>query len=134
MLFTGDSGGDLILEGLETAGLLDKNKRIKLDLLKVQHHGSNHSITEDFLKQVRADKYVISGNGSHGIPHMDMLRWLSDARRDEQCDIYMTNRQLSDKGKDLTPGLDKFLGDEAAKQPMHHYHFRKDPDLSIVVS
>jgi len=134
MLLTGDAGGDVILEGLDSARLLDDNKQIKVDLLKVQHHGSNHSVTEEFFKQVLADKYVISGNGKHGIPNMDVLRWLSNARSGEQCGIYMTNRRLSDKGKDLTPGLDEFLDDEAANQPMHHYHFRKDPDLSIVVS
>jgi hypothetical protein len=115
-------------------GLLDDNKQIEVDLLKVQHHGSSHSVTEDFFRQVLADKYVISGNGKHGIPHVKVLKWLSKARNGEECDIYMTNRTLRDKGKDLTPALNKFLKDEAAKQPMHRYHFREDPALSIVVS
>ena len=110
MLLTGDAGGDLILEGLDSAGLLDNNKKIKVDVLKIQHHGSNHSNSEEFLRQVIADKYVISGNGKHGIPHMDVLGWLSNARNGEACDIYMTNRQLSDGDTDLTKGLDDFLG------------------------
>jgi len=132
MLLTGDAGGDLILKGLETAGLLDANKHIRLDLLKVQHHGSNHSVTEYFFRQVIADKYLISGNGAHGIPHMKTLRWLSNARKDQEYDVYMTNRQLSDKGVDLTPGLTNFLNEERALQPKHRYHFREDSALSIL--
>ncbi len=133
ILLPGDAGGDLILEGLETAGLLDDNKQIKVDVLKVQHHGSNHSVTEDFFRQVIADRYVISGNGKHGIPHMDTLSWLSKARSGEPCDIYMTNRHLQDGQVDLTKGLDDFLAKEAANQSLHQYHFRKDDDLSIAI-
>jgi len=134
MLLTGDAGGDLILEGLEAAGLLDSNKQIKVDVLKVQHHGSNHSVAADFFRQVIADKYVISGNGKHGISHMDVLGWLSGARNEEACDIYMTNRQLVDGDTDFTANLDKFLADEATNQPLHRYHFRQDPALSIVIA
>jgi len=133
MLLTGDAGGDLILQGLESAGLLDGNKRIKVDVLKVQHHGSNHSVTEDFFRQVLADRYVISGNGKHGIPHMDTLTWLSKARTGEPYHVYMTNRHLQDGDLDLTKGLDDFLEDEAANQPIHQYHFREDNDLFIAV-
>ena len=134
ILLTGDAGGDLILEGLESARLLDSDGRIKVDVLKVQHHGSKHSVTEDFFHKVLADRYVISGNGKHGIPNMEALRWLSNARKGQPCHIYLTNRQLEDKGKDLTPGLDQFLKDEARKQPQHHYHFRNDGDLSIAIA
>jgi len=133
MLLTGDAGGDLILQGLDSAGLLDGNKRIKVDVLKVQHHGSNHSVTEDFFRQVLADRYVISGNGKHGIPHMDTLTWLSKARTGEPYHVYMTNRHLQDGDLDLTKGLDDFLEDEAANQPIHQYHFREDNDLFIAV-
>jgi hypothetical protein len=133
MLLTGDAGGDFILKGLEDAGLLDSNKKIKVDVLKVQHHGSNHSVTEDFFRQVIADHYVISGNGRHGIPHTDTLGWLSNARKDEACHIYMTNRQLKDGQEDITKKLDDFLSSEAANQPLHQYHFRENSALSIAV-
>lgn len=92
MLFTGDAGGNLILNGLQSAELLDKDKKIKVDPLKVQHHGSNHSVTEDFFRQVLADRYVISGNGKHGIPHIDRMTWLSNAGKGEPFDAYLTKR------------------------------------------
>jgi len=132
MLLTGDAGGDLILDGLENAGLLDNQGQINVDLLKVQHHGSNHSVTEDFFRKVLADRYVISGNGKHGIPHMDTLRWLSNARENDEIDVYLTNRELQDKGQDLTPAFTAFLEEEQANRPKHHWHFRDDNALSIM--
>ncbi len=133
ILMTGDAGGELILEGLEDANLLDDEGRISVDVLKVQHHGSNHSIDEDFFRHVIADGYVISGNGKHGIPHMDTLNWLSRARSGEPIDVYMTNRHLKDGGEDLTKGLDEFLAHEEQKEPKHRYHFRGEDGLSIIV-
>jgi beta-lactamase superfamily II metal-dependent hydrolase len=132
-LMTGDAGGDLILKSLKSAKLLDSDGHIKVDVLKVQHHGSNHSVDEDFFRQVIADAYVISGNGKHGIPHMDTLNWLSRARTGKPIEVYMTNRHLQNGQDNLTEGLDKFLAAEAKSQSQHHYHFRKDDALSIVV-
>lgn len=133
MLLTGDAGGDLILEGLDSAGLLDSNKQIEVDLLKIQHHGSKHSVAPKFFTQVRAGKYVISGNGKHGIPNIEVLEWLSKSRTGKACDIYMTNRHLENSGQDLTPGLDAFLNEEQKNEPLHRYHFRQEDALSIVV-
>jgi beta-lactamase superfamily II metal-dependent hydrolase len=130
LLLTGDAGGDLILEGLESAGLLDSDGRIAVDLLKVQHHGSNHSVDIEFFRRVTAPRYVISGNGRHGIPHRDTLEWLSEARAGKAFDAYLTNR-TADNG--LTEMFDEFLADEAAGQPLHHWHFREDAALAIPV-
>ncbi len=130
MLLTGDAGGDLILKGLSTAGLLDSKGSIHVDLLKVQHHGSNHSVDIDFFRKVKADVYVISGNGKHGIPHNDTMHWLSQARTGESYDVYMTNR-TGDEG--LTAMLDAFLAEEKKKEPSHRYHFREDKANSILV-
>ena len=130
LLLPGDTGGDLILEGLKTAGLLDKKGAIHVDLLKVQHHGSNHSVDIDFFRKVTADQYVISGNGKHGIPHKDTLGWLSEARSGEEYDVFLTNRKGTNG---LTKMLTTFLASEAKKEKAHRYHFREDPALSIPV-
>ncbi len=130
LLLTGDAGGDLILDGLESAGLLDSDGRIDVDLLKVQHHGSNHSVDMEFFRRVVAPRYVISGNGRHGIPHRDTLEWLSEARSGHAFDAYLTNR-TAENG--LTAMFDEFLADEAARQPLHHWHFRDDAALAISV-
>jgi hypothetical protein len=130
ILLAGDAGGDLILKGLKTAGLLSDDGKIHLDLLKVQHHGSNHSVDIDFFRNVTADRYVISGNGKHGIPHRDTLDWLSKARAGQECDIYMTNR-AGEEG--LGEMLDSFLAEESAQEPGHRYHFREEKALSVII-
>jgi beta-lactamase superfamily II metal-dependent hydrolase len=129
ILLTGDAGGDLILEGLEDAKLL-RNGSIHVDLLKVQHHGSMHSVTQEFFAKVTADRYVISGNGKHKNPHRKTLEWLSAARTDRPYDAYLTNRT----GQDLEEMLEEFLAQEQTRQPGHRYHFRSDPALSITVA
>ena len=129
MLLTGDAGGDFILKGLESSGLLRKGK-IHVDLLKVQHHGSEHSSTQDFFEKVTADYYVISGDGKHGNPSLKVLNWLSVARAGEKFDAYLTNRKLREN---LTKSLDEFLKAEAKDAPEHKYHFREEQALSISV-
>jgi beta-lactamase superfamily II metal-dependent hydrolase len=130
LLLTGDAGGDRIEEALEKTGLSSGGK-LHVDLLKVQHHGSNHSVDLEFFENITADHYVISGNGKHGIPHPDTLGWLSEARRNTKCDVYLTNRE-GDLG--LTKHLDDFLAEEERAGSKIRYHFREDEALSIPVS
>jgi hypothetical protein len=130
MLLTGDAGGDHILESLRDSGL-GPDGRIHVDLLKVQHHGSNHSTTQDFFEHVTADRYVISGNGRYNLPHRDTLEWLSAARRGQPYEVFMTNREGSNG---LTEMLTDFLEREAANEPRHTYHFRDAQALSIPVT
>ena len=129
MLLTGDARGDIILEALDVAGLSNSGHS-HFDLLKVQHHGSNHSSTQDYFERVTADRYVISGNGLHGNPHPDALRWLSAARHGQPFEAYLTNRTGVN---DLGATLDAFLAEEAKAQPGHVYRFLSDPDLSLTV-
>ena len=121
VLLTGDAGGDHILESLDKTGI-GPGGRIHVDLLKVQHHGSNHSTTQDFFERVTADRYVISGNGKHGIPHADALGWLSAARRGQPYKVYMTNRTGMEGLEQVLTG---FLAREAAAEPRHQYLFRR---------
>jgi beta-lactamase superfamily II metal-dependent hydrolase len=129
MLLTGDAGGDEILKSLKRAGIADAAGRCHVDLLKVMHHGSNHSVARDFFERVTADRYVISGNGRHGNPHPDTLEWLSAARAGVEYDAYLTNRIGQ---SDLERVLESFLQRER-QQPAHRYHFRAEDALSIPV-
>jgi hypothetical protein len=129
MLLTGDARGDIILAALDAAGLTTGG-RLHVDLLKVQHHGSNHSTTQDFFERVTADRYVISGNGKHGIPHPEALGFLSAARHGQAYEVFFTNR-VGVEG--LGAMFDTFLAKEASDEPLHVYRFRTDPDPSITV-
>jgi hypothetical protein len=130
MLLTGDAGGDHILDSLDRSGLAPGGS-IHVDLLKVQHHGSNHSTTQAFFERVTADRYVISGNGKHGIPHADTLRWLSAARRGQPYTAFITNRKGIDGLEQMLTG---FLRVEAAEQPLHKYRFRREDRLFVSTS
>jgi len=129
MLLAGDARGDVLIESLELAGLM-KEGRCHFDLMKVQHHGSSHSTTQEYFERVTADRYVISGNGKHAIPHEDALGWLSAARRGKPFECYMTNRVgILDNQK----VLDRFLASERKNEKKHAYFFRKEKELSISV-
>ncbi len=65
MLLTGDARGDHILEGLREDGFLT-GRSMKVNIMKVPHHGSDRNVDSEFFRTVKADHYVISGNGKHG--------------------------------------------------------------------
>ena len=129
MLLTGDARGDVILSALDEAGV-SQSGHSHFDVLKVQHHASSHSSTEDFFARVTADRYVISGNGKMGNPHPDAMRWLSKARHGQRFEAFLTNRTGDN---DLGAMFDAFLKEEARDEPDHVYHFRTDPAQSITV-
>lgn len=105
MLLTGDARGDDILAALKDAKLLE-NGPLKVDLLKMPHHGSHHNIDTDFFEQVIADHYVISGDGGHGNPEKDALDMIVNSRRDNDFTIWLTYRE----GREgLKEKLDDFL-------------------------
>ena len=72
LLLTGDGQQDIILAGLERTGFLDDGF-IHVDVLKVQHHGSEHNMDANFARKVSADHYVFCGNGSHGNPETRVI-------------------------------------------------------------
>ena len=91
MLLTGDARGDKILAGLELAGLLTPGGKLKIDLLKAPHHGSDNNVEPVFFERLPADHYVFSGDGEHGNPERATLEMLLQARGvDAQYTIHLT--------------------------------------------
>lgn len=79
LLLTGDCQQKFILDGLERAGFLDDG-HVHLDVLKVQHHGSENNMDIDFARKVSADHYVFCGNGEHGNPDLAVLDIVFNSR------------------------------------------------------
>jgi len=79
ILFTGDARGDKVIEGLKGVGVL-KGAPLKVDVLKVPHHGSSRNVEEGFFDQIVARHYVFSGNGKYGNPDRETLEWLTHSR------------------------------------------------------
>ena len=79
LLLTGDSQQDIILKGLKHTGFLDDGS-CHVDALKVQHHGSENNLDENFCRIVSADHYIFCGNGEHGNPDPRVLKQIYNSR------------------------------------------------------
>ena len=90
MLLTGDARGDRILEGLEAVGVLTPGRSVRVDVLKVPHHGSAHNVAPDFFKRITANHYVFSANGRHGNPDRETIEMLFAARPRAKFELHFT--------------------------------------------
>jgi len=79
LLLTGDGQQDFILDGLERTNFMP-NGHIHLDVLKVQHHGSEHNMDSKFARKVSADNYVFCGNGEHENPDLGVIEIVFKSR------------------------------------------------------
>jgi metal-dependent hydrolase (beta-lactamase superfamily II) len=78
VLLTGDGHADDILKGLERNGKLDGG--LHVNVLKIQHHGSEHNLHAEFCRRVTADHYVICANGAYENPDLAVLDAIIDSR------------------------------------------------------
>lgn len=89
-ILTGDARGDKILEGLSEKGLL-KNGKLHVNLLKLQHHGSQNNVAPEFFEKLTADTYVVSGDHvKFPNPHQKAMTWLANARGNDPYTVYCT--------------------------------------------
>ena len=82
-LFTGDA------EDIVETELLNSGANLKADVLKVGHHGSSSSTTQEFLDAVDPEIAIIScgKDNDYGHPHKEVLNRLKDA----EIKIYRTD-------------------------------------------
>jgi len=80
LLLTGDGHADDAIKGLQHIGALENGGTLHLDILKVQHHGSEHNMTKNFARRITADNYIFCGNGFSGNPEPVVLDAIFDAR------------------------------------------------------
>lgn len=68
-LFLGDAHPSIIIDSLKDLGYTKENP-IKLEFLKVSHHGSCKNTNQELLELIKTDNYVISSNSEvHGLPN-----------------------------------------------------------------
>jgi hypothetical protein len=99
LLLTGDGHWNDILKGLERLGKIKKVKKdaegnivdvaegLHVNILKVQHHGSEYNINETFCKAITADHYVFCGNGSDQNPDLNALKAIFNSRRGKSGEL-----------------------------------------------
>ncbi|MBR0957454.1 MBL fold metallo-hydrolase [Bradyrhizobium japonicum] len=86
-IMTGDGHHEDILAGLKHHGLLPDGKGLHVDLLKIQHHGSEHNLDRDFVKRITADHYVFCANGEHENPDLRIIEVLLKSRLGEDDEL-----------------------------------------------
>ena len=64
---------------------------MKVDVLKMPHHGSARNCTKDFLQAVQADHYVVSANGQNDNPDLETFDNLFAVRPAGAYTIWLTN-------------------------------------------
>lgn len=91
MLLTGDARGDYLIEGLRQEGLLDGKGKLHVDILKMPHHGSDRNVEAAFFRDITADHYVASADGTFGNPDRATMEMLIGARaKGDQYAIHLT--------------------------------------------
>jgi hypothetical protein len=105
MLLTGDANGDHVRTGLKSAGALDTQDKLHVNVLKLPHHGSKRNVDLAFFQHLTADHYVISANGKYDNPDTQTLEWIVQARGQTGYTLHLTYAGQAD---DLADRLKAF--------------------------
>jgi hypothetical protein len=141
LLLTGDAFGNDVVSAWDELGL--GAGPVKLDLLKMPHHGSNRNCTKKFLEFFEADNYVFSANGKFDNPDPETVEATVKLQGHRKIVLHFTNKDLVwpnkspyklDKGgakaKNLTELIDAL---HKAYGGPWTANFRAPADKSVVV-
>jgi hypothetical protein len=98
LLATGDGHWSDILSGLKAAGIVANGGGLHVNVLKVQHHGSENNWHHDFGRRITADHYIFCGNGAHRNPDLHVLDAVLDSRFGSQA-VRSQNLEASNEFK-----------------------------------
>lgn len=92
ILLLGDAKDIVLIETLEKLGYKNKiGERLKIDYLKLSHHGSKYHSSNQFLSMIECQHFIISTNGSGNSRHPNIeviARILCHQNRDINQKIY----------------------------------------------
>ena len=82
LLLTGDGRHEEITEGLKRIGKLKEGGGLHVNVLKVQHHGSENNISKTFCRTVTADHYLFCGlnGGNDSNPDVEVVKAVAESR------------------------------------------------------
>jgi hypothetical protein len=119
LLLTGDGHANDAIKGLSKLGLLE-NGKLHVNVLKVQHHGSEHNMTREFAEKITADNYIFCGNGFSGNPEPVVLETIFTARSNDG-----TNRKFKfwfNSSKESETKQDRLKHMKAVEQQVSELH------------
>lgn len=137
VLMTGDARDDHIVEDLIATGFADGDGHVHLDVLKLQHHGSEKNYSIGFGRRVTADHYLICGNGKHKNPDLRVIERIIESRlgpddvrspnaeADQPFKMWFTSDGSTYKAdQDHMRAVDRLVGERASGSGGRlHYHF-----------
>lgn len=95
MLFLGDSHPSVILNSLSKLEYSKENK-LKIDFVKVSHHGSKANTSNELLELIDCDKFIIStDNSKHGLPNKETFARI--IKKHQNCKLYFNYPPLIEK-------------------------------------
>ncbi|KAI3349498.1 MBL fold metallo-hydrolase [Clostridium botulinum] len=107
ILFLGDSHPSVIEKELKKE-IDENNQKLKVDLMKVSHHGSKGNITKELLEMIDCDKFLICTNGAqYSHPDIEAISRIITTNKDKEKVIIMNYE---------TPSIKKFLNKDLMKQ------------------
>jgi hypothetical protein len=67
-----------------------RGRKLRLDVLKLPHHGSERNVAPDYFETIVAKHYVVSADGKFDNPDVGTLKMISAARPDDDFTIHLT--------------------------------------------
>lgn len=117
-LFLADANIDVINRSLKKLGYSEANK-LKVEFVKLSHHGSLENINEDFLKMIDTNKFIILTEGKHyGHPSKEIFPLIEEHQAKDKDIEFIFNyegiknrrlQELKDANVDLTRCIFKVL-------------------------
>jgi beta-lactamase superfamily II metal-dependent hydrolase len=106
ILMLGDSHPSVVEASLKELGY-SPTRKLKVNVLKVSHHGSKYNTSESLLNCIDCENFVISTNGrSHGLPNKECLARIVSTRPKDKCTSFYFNYDL--KNVFLASDYEKF--------------------------
>lgn len=107
ILYLGDCYPSTVISWLDTS----KIQKLKVDAVKISHHGSKSSTSMELLDRLDSPIYMISTNGkSHGHPNLETLARIAESNKSKATRI-ITNYQIDN----IPQWFAKELKDEYSK-------------------
>jgi len=82
ILLMGDAFPSVIEKNIRKLGYNESNK-LKLEAVKVSHHGSKNGMSPNLLNIIDCDKFVISTNGGNGLPSKECLARIATHKKEK---------------------------------------------------
>lgn len=71
LLFLGDSFPSIVLQGLKEMNFVSFFKKLEVDYVKLSHHGSRYNTSDDLLKSIKCNNYIVTTQGCNGKPNKE---------------------------------------------------------------